>query len=84
MTFMFVFRRLSRRQSVKTFKAALDPQYAGSVAAGTMAMLEPVLRTISTVFPDSIGGFTHKMMLVGVSLFFKIGTNACVSATRLM
>jgi hypothetical protein len=43
MTLMLVFRRASRRQRVKTFRAALDPQYAGNVAAGTMAMFEPVL-----------------------------------------
>jgi hypothetical protein len=28
---------------VKTFNAALEAQYAGSVAAGTIAMFEPVL-----------------------------------------
>lgn len=47
MTLMFVFRRFSRRQRVKTFRAALDPQYAGSVAAGTMAMLVPVLVVVN-------------------------------------
>lgn len=49
MTLMFEFRRLSRRQRVKTFRAALDPQYAGSVAAGTMAILEPVLIAVNNV-----------------------------------
>lgn len=51
MTLTFVFRRLSRRQRVKTFKAALDPQNAGSVAAGTMVMLEPVLVFVSICPP---------------------------------
>ena len=46
-TLIFVSRRSSRRQRVKTFSAALDPQYAGSDAAGTMAMLDPVLVYVS-------------------------------------
>jgi hypothetical protein len=48
MILIFVFPRFSRRQRVKTFRAALDPQYAGSVAAGMMAMLVPVLVVVNT------------------------------------
>ena len=33
----------SRRHSIKEFRAALEAEYAGRVAAGTMARLVPVL-----------------------------------------
>ena len=42
-TLMLVFLRLSRRQRVNAFKAALEAEYAGSVAAGMMARWLPVL-----------------------------------------
>lgn len=51
MTLMLVFRRFSRRQRVKTLRAALDPQYAGSVVAGTIAMLVPVLAIVNNRDP---------------------------------
>jgi len=43
MTLTDEFLSCSRRQSTNAFKAAFDTEYAGSVAAGTMARLDPVL-----------------------------------------
>lgn len=43
MTFTLVVRSCSRRQSTKAFKAALDAEYAGKGAAGTMDRLDVVL-----------------------------------------
>lgn len=42
-TLVFECRSCSRRQRVNTFRAAFDAEYAGSVAADTMAKFEPVL-----------------------------------------
>lgn len=42
-TLVFECRSCSRKQRVKTFRAAFDAEYAGSVAAGTIAKFEPVL-----------------------------------------
>jgi hypothetical protein len=51
MTLMLVFRRLSRRQRVNAFRAALEAEYAGRVAAGTTARWLPVLFS-SEYFPQ--------------------------------
>ena len=53
-TLTLVFRRFSRRQSVKTFRAVLEAQYDDSVAAGTMAMFEPVLVLMSMISTSNI------------------------------
>lgn len=43
MTFVLEWRSCSRKQRVKTFSATLEAEYAGSVAAGTIEIFEPVL-----------------------------------------
>jgi len=43
MTLTDEFLSWSRRQRMNAFKAALEAEYAGRVAAGTIAKLEPVL-----------------------------------------
>jgi hypothetical protein len=43
MTLTDEFLNCSRRQSTKTFKAAFEAEYAGNMAAGTIARFDPVL-----------------------------------------
>jgi hypothetical protein len=67
---------------VNTFNAALEAEYAGNVAAGTIATFDPVLFcqiiTIRGTMDD-----THKMILVGRPFATRKGRKACVNATRL-
>ncbi len=43
MTLTEEFLNCSRRQRTKTFRAAFEAEYAGSMAAGTIAKFDPVL-----------------------------------------
>jgi hypothetical protein len=67
---------------VNTFNAALEAEYAGIAAAGTIATFDPVLfGQIITVHAVVDG--THKMILVGLFFSMRKGRKACVKATRL-
>jgi hypothetical protein len=67
---------------VNTFNAALEAEYAGIAAAGTIATFDPVLfGQIITVHAVVDG--THKMILVGLFFSMRKGRKACVNATRL-
>jgi hypothetical protein len=43
MTLTDEFLNCSRRQRTKTFRAAFEAEYAGNMAAGTIARFDPVL-----------------------------------------
>lgn len=67
---------------MNTFNAALDAEYAGKDAAGTIATFDPVLfGQISTA--HAVMDATHKMILMGLCFPTRKGRKACVNATRL-
>lgn len=76
-TLMLVFLRLSRRQRVNAFRAALEAEYAGKVAAGTMARWLPVLALLLEPLGNGSEKLsTYKIIPVGVPLALKNGMKA--------
>ena len=83
MTFTGEFLSCSRRHSVNEFNAALDAEYAGRVAAGTMARCVPVL--VWSVKNSGFalnGGCVYYITLVSVFLLIKNGRNFTVKSTK--